>query len=110
MREHDTMKLTIKILLLITLALASFPRQIISGSYTYREPVAIVDETIKKTNDYYLKRKLVRLEEALEIEVERQLSLRFREAENFSRRLAQQPPASEDLASVTHPSQSPAKG
>lgn len=104
------MKLTIKILLLSTLALTSFPRQIISGSYTYREPVAIVDETIKKTNDYRLKRKLVRLEEALETEAVRQLTFRFGGSDNYPERLAQHPPAAEDLASVKTPSQGSANG
>lgn len=105
------MKLTIKILLLITLTLTSFPRQIISGSYTYQEPVAIADETIKKTSDYRLKKKLVHLEEALEIEMGRQMVLRFGGTDGFSRGLAQQHlPASEDLASVNIASQGPTNG
>jgi len=109
----NTMRLTIKILLIIVVVLMSFPTQIISGSYTYRETPAIVDETVKKTSNYRLKKKLIRLEEALEIELDHQLVLRFGGPKNesgFSRGLAQHPPTADGLVSVHTPSARPANG
>jgi len=68
-------------LLATAVVLGSFPADIFSVSYTYREPVAIVDETIKKTSGQGLKKKLARLEEALKDEVRRQMALKRWEAE-----------------------------
>ncbi len=67
--------------LVTAVATGILPAQIFSGSYTYQEPVAIVDETIKKTSEQGLKKKLSRLEEALEAEVRRQLAIRMETGE-----------------------------
>ncbi len=68
-------------MLLISAVLASFPGEIFSVGYTYLEPVAIVDETVKKTSGQGLKKKLSHLEAALEDEVRRQTALRQWRAE-----------------------------
>jgi hypothetical protein len=110
------MKATIKIIfftLIIAIGLGSFPAQIFSGTYTYREPVAIVDETIKKTGEQGLKKKLSRLEEALEAEVERQLAVRSATPQDKEGAagglLAQQPMPTEGLARIDAPATVPTR-
>ncbi len=113
------MKQTPKIVLavlLISAVLASFPGAIFSVGYTYLEPVAIVDETIKKTSNQGLKKKLSHLEEALEAEVRRQTALRRWRAENQAGTddagtpAGNPAPAGGRLARSTAPAQNSASG
>lgn len=111
------MKATIKIFfftLIAAIGLGSFPAQIFSGSYTYREPVAIVDETIKKAGEQGLKKKLAHLEEALEAEVQRQLAVRTKTPEGqkgaAGQLLARQPAPAGGLARIDVPAPVPPRG
>ncbi len=97
--------------LLISAVLASFPGEIFSVGYTYLEPAAIVDETIKKTSGRGLKKKLSHLEEALEAEVRRQQALRQWKAENGTGLPAgHSAPAGGRLARNAAPAGHPANG
>ena len=78
---HASTKIILMVLI-TAVGIGILPARIFSGSYTYREPVAIVDETIKITSGQDLKKKLSRLEEALDAEVQRQVAVRMGTGEN----------------------------
>lgn len=78
------MKQLIITLLLFSVAIAVSPGRLEGSSYTYRVQRAIVDETMKISRDYRLKKKLKNLEAALRIEAARQQATRLAQAQDIT--------------------------